>query len=140
MVCLLSNAQVQGRPLGVAEASSGGGVPCNAQLGAAVVNGSLAMFGSIGEHFAEEGQFSLWCTWLCESPCRGGGKRNPDRGGKQELWFGDVEDCAEGAEWTQGHCHDCEANKANDHAEHERQQVGPSSFRVETNGDNRWWS
>ena len=27
------NAQVQGRALGVAEASSGGGVPCNAQLG-----------------------------------------------------------------------------------------------------------
>ncbi len=27
------NAQVQGRPLGVAEARSGGGVPCNAQLG-----------------------------------------------------------------------------------------------------------
>ena len=53
------NAQVQGRALGVAEASSGGGVPCNAQLGAAVVNGSLAMFGPIGEHFAEEGQLSL---------------------------------------------------------------------------------
>ena len=29
------NAQVQGRPLGMAEASSGGGVPCNAQLGRA---------------------------------------------------------------------------------------------------------
>ncbi len=28
------NAQVQGRPFGVAEACSGGGVPCNAQLGA----------------------------------------------------------------------------------------------------------
>ena len=27
------NAQVQGRALGVAEACSGGGVPCNAQLG-----------------------------------------------------------------------------------------------------------
>ena len=27
------NAQVQGRTLGVAEARSGGGVPCNAQLG-----------------------------------------------------------------------------------------------------------
>jgi hypothetical protein len=27
------NAQVQGRPLGMAEACSGGGVPCNAQLG-----------------------------------------------------------------------------------------------------------
>ena len=27
------NAQVQGRPLGAAEANSGGGVPCNAQLG-----------------------------------------------------------------------------------------------------------
>ena len=27
------NAKVQGRPLGVAEARSGGGVPCNAQLG-----------------------------------------------------------------------------------------------------------
>ena len=32
-----SNAQVQGRPLGVAEARSGGGVPCNAQLGAAAL-------------------------------------------------------------------------------------------------------
>lgn len=30
----LPNAQVQGRPLGVAEACAGGGVPCNAQLGA----------------------------------------------------------------------------------------------------------
>ena len=29
----MPNAQVQGRPLGVAEASTGGGVPCNAQLG-----------------------------------------------------------------------------------------------------------
>ena len=28
------NAKVQGRALGVAEANSGGGVPCNAQLGA----------------------------------------------------------------------------------------------------------
>jgi len=27
------NAQVQGRALGVAEACTGGGVPCNAQLG-----------------------------------------------------------------------------------------------------------
>jgi hypothetical protein len=27
------NAKVQGRPLGVAEACTGGGVPCNAQLG-----------------------------------------------------------------------------------------------------------
>ena len=27
------NAQVQGRPLGLAEARTGGGVPCNAQLG-----------------------------------------------------------------------------------------------------------
>jgi hypothetical protein len=27
------NAQVQGRPLGEAEACTGGGVPCNAQLG-----------------------------------------------------------------------------------------------------------
>ena len=27
------NAQVQGRALGAAEASAGGGVPCNAQLG-----------------------------------------------------------------------------------------------------------
>ena len=27
------NAQVQGRALGMAEARSGGGVPCNAQLG-----------------------------------------------------------------------------------------------------------
>ena len=53
------NAQVQGRALGIAEARRGVGVPCNAQLGAAVVNGSLAMFGPIGEHFAEEGQFSL---------------------------------------------------------------------------------
>ena len=53
------NAQVQGRALGMAEARSGAGVPCNAQLGAALVNGSLAMFGPIGEHFAEEGQFSL---------------------------------------------------------------------------------
>ena len=56
---LRPNAQVQGRALGEAEARSGGCVPCNAQLGAAVVNGSLAMFGPIGEHFAEEGQFSL---------------------------------------------------------------------------------
>lgn len=32
---LEANAQVQGRPLGVAEARSGGGVPCNAQLGRA---------------------------------------------------------------------------------------------------------
>ena len=31
--CKGPNAQVQGRTLGVAEASSGGGVPCNAQLG-----------------------------------------------------------------------------------------------------------
>jgi hypothetical protein len=31
------NAQVQGRPLGVAEARSGGGVPCNAQLGDAAL-------------------------------------------------------------------------------------------------------
>ena len=30
---MLSNAQVQGRPLGMAEAGAGGGVPCNAQLG-----------------------------------------------------------------------------------------------------------
>ena len=30
---LAPNAKVQGRPLGVAEARSGGGVPCNAQLG-----------------------------------------------------------------------------------------------------------
>jgi hypothetical protein len=29
------NAQVQGRALGVAEACTGGGVPCNAQLGCA---------------------------------------------------------------------------------------------------------
>ncbi len=54
-----SNAKVQGRALGVAEVIVRIGVPCNAQLGAAVVNGSLAMFGPIGEHFAEEGQFSL---------------------------------------------------------------------------------
>lgn len=53
------NAKVQGRALGVAEVIVRIGVPCNAQLGAAVVNGSLAMFGPIGEHFAEEGQFSL---------------------------------------------------------------------------------
>ena len=31
--CVRANAQVQGRPLGVAEACAGGGVPCNAQLG-----------------------------------------------------------------------------------------------------------
>lgn len=30
---LQPNAQVQGRPLGVAEACAGGSVPCNAQLG-----------------------------------------------------------------------------------------------------------
>ena len=30
---LRPNAQVQGRPLGVAEACTGGCVPCNAQLG-----------------------------------------------------------------------------------------------------------
>jgi len=30
---MLPNAQVQGRALGEAEARSGGGVPCNAQLG-----------------------------------------------------------------------------------------------------------
>ena len=30
---LTHNAQVQGRALGVAEARTGGGVPCNAQLG-----------------------------------------------------------------------------------------------------------
>jgi hypothetical protein len=33
------NAQVQGRALGVAEARSGGGVPCNAQLGRGKVRG-----------------------------------------------------------------------------------------------------
>jgi hypothetical protein len=34
-VCVFEkpNAQVQGRALGLAEANSGGGVPCNAQLG-----------------------------------------------------------------------------------------------------------
>ena len=31
------NAQVQGRALGVAEARSGGGIPCNAQLGDATL-------------------------------------------------------------------------------------------------------
>jgi len=30
---MISNAQVQGRTLGMAEARSRGGVPCNAQLG-----------------------------------------------------------------------------------------------------------
>ncbi len=34
------------------------GVRLTAQLGAAVVSGSLAMFGPIGEHFAEEWKFS----------------------------------------------------------------------------------
>ena len=37
------NAQVQGRPLGAAEANGGGGVPCNAQLGWWQVNGSMRM-------------------------------------------------------------------------------------------------
>ncbi len=38
------NAQVQGRALGVAEARSGGGVPCNAQLGAGgYADGSVCM-------------------------------------------------------------------------------------------------
>jgi hypothetical protein len=45
------NAQVQGRALGVAEARSGGGVPCNAQLGR----------GAVG--FAEIG--AIQCNELC---------------------------------------------------------------------------
>jgi hypothetical protein len=36
------NAQVQGRALGMAEASSGGGVPCNAQLGRCIWLGIAA--------------------------------------------------------------------------------------------------
>ncbi len=39
------NAKVQGRPLGVAEASSGGGVPCNAQLGEWLMRMSEACVG-----------------------------------------------------------------------------------------------
>jgi hypothetical protein len=35
------NAQVQGRLLGVAEASGGGGVPCNDQLGWGQVRGAM---------------------------------------------------------------------------------------------------
>ena len=37
------NAQVQGRALGEAEARSGGGVPCNAQLGAGLGTQRLDM-------------------------------------------------------------------------------------------------
>ena len=36
------NAKVQGRSLGVAEACSGGGVPCNAQLGQGASSGAFA--------------------------------------------------------------------------------------------------
>ncbi len=51
MMVKTPNAQVQGRPLGMAEASSGGGVPCNAQLG----------WGAVG--FAEIG--AIHCNKLC---------------------------------------------------------------------------
>ena len=39
-----ANAQVQGRPLGMAEARGGGGVPCNAQLGWAAMRTDLILF------------------------------------------------------------------------------------------------
>ena len=49
------NAQVQGRPLGMAEARSGEGVPCNAQLGWLLMLGGLFINGL------------CWLTFVCDS-------------------------------------------------------------------------